>query len=75
VQTKYSFPKNIYLFQTDLNLAKAYDKNYPVIFNIFLFFGIGFVFALLAISSKYNYSNKTIIPYAVQSRFLVGGGT
>ncbi|KAF4521960.1 hypothetical protein B566_EDAN009488 [Ephemera danica] len=36
--------------ETDHNISKQYDANYPVIFNIFLFFGIGFVVALIAIS-------------------------
>ncbi|XP_031835299.1 ATPase H(+)-transporting accessory protein 2 isoform X2 [Nomia melanderi] len=31
------------------NLSKKYSPNYPVIFNIFLWFGIIFVFSLLAI--------------------------
>ncbi|XP_053986836.1 ATPase H(+)-transporting accessory protein 2 isoform X2 [Hylaeus volcanicus] len=30
------------------NLAKVYSENYPVIFNIILWFGIAFVFSLLA---------------------------
>lgn len=33
-----------------LNLAKSYSANYPVIFNIFLWFGVVFVFSLLAIA-------------------------
>ncbi|XP_058795338.1 ATPase H(+)-transporting accessory protein 2 isoform X2 [Phymastichus coffea] len=32
-----------------INLAKDYDDNYPVIFNIILWFGVVFFFALLAI--------------------------
>ncbi|XP_015171803.1 PREDICTED: renin receptor isoform X3 [Polistes dominula] len=35
--------------QDDLNHAKYYSSNYPVIFNIFLWFGVVFVFSLLAI--------------------------
>ncbi|XP_054003982.1 ATPase H(+)-transporting accessory protein 2 isoform X2 [Hylaeus anthracinus] len=31
------------------NLAKVYSENYPVIFNIILWFGVAFVFSLLAI--------------------------
>jgi len=33
-----------------LNLAKTYSSNYPVIFNIILWFGVVMVFSLLAIS-------------------------
>ncbi|XP_055696425.1 ATPase H(+)-transporting accessory protein 2 [Lutzomyia longipalpis] len=33
----------------DLNLAKSYSSNYPVIFNIILWFGVVLFFALLAI--------------------------
>ncbi|CAG5088738.1 Similar to ATP6AP2: ATPase H()-transporting accessory protein 2 (Drosophila melanogaster) [Cotesia congregata] len=33
----------------DVNLAKKYSANYPVIFNIFLWFSIIFVFSLIAI--------------------------
>ncbi|XP_017776064.1 PREDICTED: renin receptor [Nicrophorus vespilloides] len=33
-----------------LNLSKDYDSNYPVIFNIILWFGVIMVFTLLAIS-------------------------
>ncbi|XP_069684703.1 ATPase H(+)-transporting accessory protein 2 [Periplaneta americana] len=36
--------------QPDLNLAPEYSPDYPVIFNIILWFGIAFVFSLLAIS-------------------------
>lgn len=36
--------------ETNLNLAKKYDSNYPVIFNIILWFSVVLVFALLAIS-------------------------
>ncbi|XP_015584718.1 renin receptor isoform X2 [Cephus cinctus] len=32
-----------------LNLSKDYDEDYPVIFNILLWFGVVFVFSLLAI--------------------------
>ncbi|CAB3375761.1 Hypothetical predicted protein [Cloeon dipterum] len=34
----------------DYNLSKDYDKYYPVMFTIFLFFGIGFFMSLIAIS-------------------------
>ncbi|XP_055636050.1 ATPase H(+)-transporting accessory protein 2 [Toxorhynchites rutilus septentrionalis] len=34
----------------DYNIAKKYDSNYPVIFNIMLWFGVIMVFSLLAIS-------------------------
>ncbi|XP_059610349.1 ATPase H(+)-transporting accessory protein 2 [Phlebotomus argentipes] len=34
---------------TDLNLAKSYSSNYPVIFNIILWFGVVLFFTLLAI--------------------------
>lgn len=34
----------------DYNLAKKYNSNYPVIFNIMLWFGVIMVFSLLAIS-------------------------
>lgn len=33
-----------------MNLAKSYSKDYPVIFNIILWFGVAMVFTLLAIS-------------------------
>lgn len=33
-----------------LNLAKSYSADYPVIFNIILWFGVAMVFSLLAIS-------------------------
>lgn len=33
----------------DLNLAKTYDENYPVIFNIILWFGVVIAFSLYAI--------------------------
>ncbi|XP_034940375.1 ATPase H(+)-transporting accessory protein 2 isoform X2 [Chelonus insularis] len=33
----------------DANLAKKYSANYPVIFNIFLWFGVTFLFSLIAI--------------------------
>lgn len=36
--------------ESDLNLAKSYSQDYPVIFNIILWFGIAMVFSLLAIS-------------------------
>lgn len=36
--------------QVDINLAPVYSSNYPVIFNILLWFGVVFAFALLAIS-------------------------
>lgn len=36
--------------QLDLNLAPEYSQDYPVIFNIILWFGVAFVFSLLAIS-------------------------
>lgn len=45
--------KNNYFFHTqneDLNLAKAYDDNYPVIFNIILWLGVVIAFSLFAIS-------------------------
>ncbi|XP_017759172.1 PREDICTED: renin receptor isoform X1 [Eufriesea mexicana] len=35
--------------QERLHLSKYYSENYPVIFNIFLWFGVAFVFSLLAI--------------------------
>lgn len=35
---------------TDFNIAKKYDANYPVIFNIILWFSVVLVFSLLAIS-------------------------
>ncbi|KAJ9588320.1 hypothetical protein L9F63_018318 [Diploptera punctata] len=35
---------------TELNLAPEYSDDYPVIFNIMLWFGVSFVFSLLAIS-------------------------
>ncbi|XP_066591248.1 ATPase H(+)-transporting accessory protein 2 isoform X2 [Prorops nasuta] len=35
--------------QGGLNLAKEYNEDYPVIFNIMLWFGVIFVFSLLAI--------------------------
>uniref|UniRef100_A0A1B0DAD1 Renin receptor n=2 Tax=Phlebotomus papatasi TaxID=29031 RepID=A0A1B0DAD1_PHLPP len=34
---------------SDLNLAKSYSSNYPVIFNIILWFGVVLFFSLLAI--------------------------
>lgn len=34
----------------DFNIAKKYDSNYPVIFNIILWFSVVLVFSLLAIS-------------------------
>ncbi|XP_059470357.1 ATPase H(+)-transporting accessory protein 2 [Neocloeon triangulifer] len=34
----------------EYNLSKEYDQYYPVMFNIFLFFGIGFFMSLVAIS-------------------------
>lgn len=41
-----------YLLQEkdNLNLAPAYSENYPVIFNIILWFGVVLAFSLLAIS-------------------------
>lgn len=38
------------LQETGLNLAKSYSSDYPVIFNIILWFGVAMVFALIAIS-------------------------
>ena len=35
--------------QEDINLAKQYGEDYPVIFNIILWFGIIMLFSLLAI--------------------------
>ncbi|PSN44884.1 hypothetical protein C0J52_06190 [Blattella germanica] len=35
---------------SDLNLAPEYSADYPVIFNIMLWFGVAFVFSLIAIS-------------------------
>ncbi|XP_043518876.1 ATPase H(+)-transporting accessory protein 2 isoform X1 [Frieseomelitta varia] len=35
--------------QEKLNLAKTYSENYPVIFNILLWFGVFYVFSLIAI--------------------------
>ena len=40
--------------QADINLAPQYSPDYPVIFNIILWFGIVFTFSLLAISSEFN---------------------
>ena len=40
--------------QADINLAPQYSPDYPVIFNIFLWFGVVFAFSLLAISSEFN---------------------
>jgi renin receptor len=40
--------------QTDLNLAPEYSPDYPVIFNIILWFGVVFTFSLLAISCELN---------------------
>ncbi|GJQ82094.1 hypothetical protein Trydic_g6966 [Trypoxylus dichotomus] len=34
----------------DINLAEVYSDDYPVIFNIILWFGVAFVFSLLAIT-------------------------
>lgn len=40
-----------FLFQPKgLNAAEEYDANYPVIFNILLWFGIAMFFTLVAIS-------------------------
>ncbi|KAK9752419.1 Renin receptor-like protein [Popillia japonica] len=36
--------------EEDYNLAEVYNDNYPVIFNIILWFGVAFVFSLLAIT-------------------------
>jgi len=33
-----------------MNLAESYSEDYPVIFNIMLWFGVVFVFSLLAIT-------------------------
>lgn len=35
--------------EDDINLAKNYDRNYPAIFNIILWFGVSMFFSLLAI--------------------------
>lgn len=35
---------------SDINLAEVYSDDYPVIFNIILWFGVAFVFSLLAIT-------------------------
>lgn len=42
--------KNSIFQPTDLNLAKTYSEDYPVIFNIILWFGVVLAFSLLAIS-------------------------
>jgi len=42
--------KNTRAEPTDINLAKTYSSNYPVIFNIILWFGVVMVFSLLAIA-------------------------
>lgn len=39
----------------DLNLAKTYTDDYPVIFNIILWFGVVLAFSLLAISYAIAY--------------------
>lgn len=39
-----------YFQPKDLNLAKTYSQDYPVIFNIILWFGVVIAFSLLAIS-------------------------
>jgi hypothetical protein len=39
--------------QADMNLAPEYSPEYPVIFNIMLWFSIAFTFSLLAISCEY----------------------
>lgn len=36
-------------FQDDINLAKSYQQNYSVMFNIILWFGVVMFFSLLAI--------------------------
>ena len=38
----------------DIGLAPEYSADYPVMFNIILWFAIVFTFSLLAISSKFN---------------------
>jgi hypothetical protein len=38
--------------QADINLAPEYSPDYPVIFNIMLWFSIAFTFSLLAISCE-----------------------
>ena len=38
----------------DINLAPEYSPDYPVMFNIILWFGIVFTFSLLAISCEFN---------------------
>jgi hypothetical protein len=40
--------------QADINLAPEYSPDYPVIFNIMLWFSIAFTFSLLAISCEYS---------------------
>lgn len=40
--------------QADINLAPVYSPEYPVIFNIILWFGVVFAFSLLAISCEFN---------------------
>lgn len=45
---------SIFLFQPEFSgRAKTYTENYPVIFNILLWFGVIFFFSLLAICSTY----------------------
>lgn len=39
----------------NLNLAKAYSADYPVMFNIILWFGVVLTFSLLAISYTIGY--------------------
>lgn len=39
-----------FVLQEDWNLALDYNEDYPVIFNIILWFGVVMVFSLLAIS-------------------------
>jgi len=42
------------VLEEDINLAPVYSADYPVMFNIILWFGIVFTFSLLAISSEFN---------------------
>ncbi|KZC09382.1 Renin receptor [Dufourea novaeangliae] len=48
--TEYDINSNTLIGQGEFqNLAKKYSPNYPIMFNIFLWFGVIFVFSLLAI--------------------------
>lgn len=57
-----TFVTSIFLFQPEFSgRSKTYTENYPVIFNIILWFGVAFFFSLLAICSTYFFFNKYII--------------